>query len=215
MSSAVPRMSGTDRRDQLLEIARERFAERGYRATTAEVARAAGVSEALVIKHFGSKEDLFRAAVAAPLVERLEAALAEAKEREQAARGATPREHLRNLREFGADWIRLVAANRGLIFSLAREANAFPDVTRQLLGILGGIVQDVVDTLSGYADSEDYACLDPKMATHAAIGALTFAALTVDDPDAFAESYFAMTFRGVLSERGRARLEAAREGGDA
>ncbi|MCB5179248.1 TetR/AcrR family transcriptional regulator [Streptomyces antimicrobicus] len=52
------------RRAAILEAAREAFAERGFAKTTIrDVARRAGVTHGLVIRHFGSKEQLFLAAV--------------------------------------------------------------------------------------------------------------------------------------------------------
>ena len=57
----APRMAGSARRRHLLSVARQRFAEDGYHvATTSSIAREAGVSEPLLFKHFGSKEELFR-----------------------------------------------------------------------------------------------------------------------------------------------------------
>jgi AcrR family transcriptional regulator len=52
------------RRAAILEAARAAFAEHGFSGTTIrEVARRAGVTHGLVIRHFGSKERLFLAAV--------------------------------------------------------------------------------------------------------------------------------------------------------
>lgn len=51
----------------LLDAARELFARKDYRATTTrEVAEAAGVSEYLLFRHFGSKAGLFREALVVP-----------------------------------------------------------------------------------------------------------------------------------------------------
>jgi AcrR family transcriptional regulator len=55
-------MSAEDRRAAIIETARRVFVEKGfYRTTTRELAEAAGVSEALLFKHFPSKEALYRA----------------------------------------------------------------------------------------------------------------------------------------------------------
>jgi AcrR family transcriptional regulator len=52
-------------RTQILRAALPEFAERGYEgATTAGIARRAGVTQPLVHHHFGSKLELYRAAVA-------------------------------------------------------------------------------------------------------------------------------------------------------
>ncbi|MFG2078524.1 TetR/AcrR family transcriptional regulator [Nonomuraea maritima] len=51
-------------RAAILEAARETFAEHGYaRATIREIARRAGVTHGLVMRHFTSKEQLFVSAV--------------------------------------------------------------------------------------------------------------------------------------------------------
>jgi AcrR family transcriptional regulator len=48
---------------QILEAARAVFLERGFSATTADVASRAGISSASIFKHFSSKEALFFAAM--------------------------------------------------------------------------------------------------------------------------------------------------------
>lgn len=49
--------------DELLDVARQVFLERGIRATTAEVAERAGIAEGTVFLRFKSKDALFRAAM--------------------------------------------------------------------------------------------------------------------------------------------------------
>ena len=59
---ARKRISGTERKGLIIAAAREVFARAGYEAAkTLEIARAAKVSEALVYRHFPSKEALYRA----------------------------------------------------------------------------------------------------------------------------------------------------------
>jgi AcrR family transcriptional regulator len=58
------RPGGPDTRGQILDSARESFARRGFSGTTIRgVATAAGVDPALVHHYFGSKDDLFLAAL--------------------------------------------------------------------------------------------------------------------------------------------------------
>jgi AcrR family transcriptional regulator len=60
----MTRLPAAKRREQLLSTAARLFAEVGYaRATTAEIARAAGVSEPIIYRHFKSKKDLFVALI--------------------------------------------------------------------------------------------------------------------------------------------------------
>ena len=56
----MARMRAKDRRRQLLEVAAGLFAARGFRGTTtAELARAAGITEPILYRHFDNKLDLF------------------------------------------------------------------------------------------------------------------------------------------------------------
>jgi TetR/AcrR family transcriptional regulator len=56
------RMQGEERRRQLIDVAIQVFARNGFGGTkTKDIAAAAGVSEAIVFRHFASKEDLYRA----------------------------------------------------------------------------------------------------------------------------------------------------------
>ena len=56
------KMCGEDRRTAIIKTAQKVFVEKGfYRTTTRELAQAAGVSEALLFKHFPNKEALYSA----------------------------------------------------------------------------------------------------------------------------------------------------------
>lgn len=52
--------------EQILDAARAVFLREGFSAPTAEIARAADVSEGILFKRFGSKDDLFHAALKIP-----------------------------------------------------------------------------------------------------------------------------------------------------
>src|SRR5437588_3446184 len=55
-----PRMRKADRKRQLLTHAKQLFVTLGYHNTTTEkIARAAGISEPVLYRHFGSKKALF------------------------------------------------------------------------------------------------------------------------------------------------------------
>ncbi len=61
---ARARMTGSERRHQLIDIARSLFAERGYDATSIEeIAQRANVSKPVVYEHFGGKEGLYAVVV--------------------------------------------------------------------------------------------------------------------------------------------------------
>ncbi len=59
-TAAAPRMAASGRRTHLLETAARLFTEGSYHGTTtAEIARAAGISEPIIYRHFASKRDLY------------------------------------------------------------------------------------------------------------------------------------------------------------
>jgi AcrR family transcriptional regulator len=56
------RMSAEDRRLQILRVAVSLFSQKGFGGTTTrEIAQAAGVSEAMVFRHFATKQELYTA----------------------------------------------------------------------------------------------------------------------------------------------------------
>ncbi|WP_225824951.1 TetR/AcrR family transcriptional regulator [Streptomyces naphthomycinicus] len=59
-----PRTESADTRDRILGAAREEFSARGYEKTSVRgIAKAAGVDSALVHHYFGTKEQIFAAAI--------------------------------------------------------------------------------------------------------------------------------------------------------
>ena len=63
-SNQRKRMTGKERREQLLDIGRRLFAERGFEGTSIEeIAAQAGVSKPVVYEHFGGKEGLYAVVV--------------------------------------------------------------------------------------------------------------------------------------------------------
>jgi AcrR family transcriptional regulator len=56
------RMAAENRRSQIVAVASELFSQKGFRGTTTkEIADHAGVSEAIIFRHFATKDDLYRA----------------------------------------------------------------------------------------------------------------------------------------------------------
>ena len=57
-------MTGKERREQLLDVGRSLFAEKGFEGTSVEeIAAKAGVSKPVVYEHFGGKEGLYAVVV--------------------------------------------------------------------------------------------------------------------------------------------------------
>ncbi|MFA5028676.1 MAG: helix-turn-helix domain-containing protein [Candidatus Methylomirabilota bacterium] len=62
------RLTGEERRRQIVEAAAALFARKGFRGTkTREIAQAVGVSEAMLFKHFATKEELYAAIIEAKI----------------------------------------------------------------------------------------------------------------------------------------------------
>jgi len=81
------RLSGPERRSQLMEVGRAVFASHGYEATSIEeIAQRAGVSKPIVYEHFGAKEGLYAAIVdheMNDLVERVSVAISQGSSRQR------------------------------------------------------------------------------------------------------------------------------------
>lgn len=72
------RMTGAERREQLIEVARALFAENGFDATSVEeIATAASVSKPIIYEHFSSKDGLY-AVIVDHEAQRLETAISQA-----------------------------------------------------------------------------------------------------------------------------------------
>jgi len=108
-------MKADERRELVLRAATQVFGERGYvGATTAEVAKAAGVSQPYVVRIFGTKEALFLAVLQRALARLLEAFRAAlAADAAAVAAGAPTQKHHR----MGTAYAELLA-DRGLLLSL-------------------------------------------------------------------------------------------------
>lgn len=58
----VARMAAEDRRQQIIDVAVQLFSQKGFRGTTTkEIAHAAGVNEAIIFRHFATKQELYTA----------------------------------------------------------------------------------------------------------------------------------------------------------
>jgi|SRR5581483_1166377 len=64
MATPQLRYTAADRKEQILEIATGLFAQQGFQGTTTkQIAESSGVTEALIFRHFPSKEELYWAVI--------------------------------------------------------------------------------------------------------------------------------------------------------
>jgi AcrR family transcriptional regulator len=160
------RLSGVERRAAILEAASEVFAERGYHASSIDdIARAAGISKALIYEHFGSKEDLYLSLIglhAGELVERLA---------ENAGSGPPGSQRL----ERGIDvFFQFVEERRAAWRMLFREA-ADPEVAAALERVVGGVTDLVASLIAADpavpADDDPGSALAVEMLAQLVVGA--------------------------------------------
>ncbi|MFF7246563.1 MULTISPECIES: TetR family transcriptional regulator [unclassified Embleya] len=131
-------MTGKERREQLIDIGRTLFAERGYDATSVEeIAHKAGVSKPVVYEHFGGKEGLY-----AVVVDRETSALLDM------VTGALTGGHPRELLEQAAfalldyidqntDGFRILVRDSPVAQSTGTFASLISDIASQVEDVLG------------------------------------------------------------------------------
>jgi AcrR family transcriptional regulator len=165
VSSRRRRLPRDQRRQAILGAARELLLERGYGELTMErVARAAGVSKALVYDHFGHRREVYLAILAdeqVRMVQRLAPALAGG---DRAARvRSSVRAFLELVAEYGDGYAELfrnpVAHDPELAVELARVRESVADM---VAGVIAGDVGVPIEQV--------------KLPAHAVVGAMEAAA---------------------------------------
>ena len=132
------RMSGKERREQLLDVGRALFAERGFDATSIEeVAGRAGVSKPVVYEHFGGKEGLYAVVVDREmqrLLDKVAGALSGGHPRELVEQAAVA---LLDYVETDSDGFRILIRQSPVAASTGTFASLISDIASQVEHILG------------------------------------------------------------------------------
>jgi len=145
-TAARLRQSAEDRREQVLEAAVREFAEQGYHAaSTAAIARRAGISQPYIYALFPNKQELFLAAHD-EVIGRIRLRFGEA------ARGAsTPQEALERM---GMTYPELIGDRFALLFQLqSYAAAADPEIRRHVAAAFKALA-DEVRAVSGASPHE-------------------------------------------------------------
>jgi AcrR family transcriptional regulator len=132
------RMTGKERREQLLDVARALFAEKGFEVTSVEeIAHRAGVSKPVVYEHFGGKEGIY-----AVVVDREMEALMD--QIVNALSGGHPRELLEQAAcalldyiEGSSDGFRILVRDSPVASSTGTFSSLLSDIASQVESILG------------------------------------------------------------------------------
>ena len=132
------RMRGTERREQLIDVSRRLFAEKGVEGTSVEeIAARAEVSKPVVYEHFGGKEGLYAVVVdreVGHLLARIESALADAvRSRELVERAALA---LLDYVETHTDGFRILVRDSSVASSSGSFASLLSDIASQVEGLL-------------------------------------------------------------------------------
>ena len=131
-------MTGKERREQLLDVGRVLFAERGYEGTSVEeIAHKAGVSKPVVYEHFGGKEGLYAVVVDREMRQLLDMVTG-------ALTGGHPRELLEQAAfalldyiEQYTDGFRILVRDSPVAQSTGMFASLISDIATQVEDILG------------------------------------------------------------------------------
>jgi AcrR family transcriptional regulator len=137
--SARVRMSGKERREQLLDVGRALFAEKGFDGTSIEeIAAKAGVSKPVVYEHFGGKEGLYAVVVdreVRRLLDRITAALVGADPRELLEQAASA---LLEYVERDTDGFRILVRDSPVASTSGTFASLISDIATQVEHVLAG-----------------------------------------------------------------------------
>ncbi|PVE13528.1 TetR family transcriptional regulator [Streptomyces scopuliridis RB72] len=132
------RMTGAERREQLLDIGRTVFAEKGFEATSVEeIAAKAGVSKPVVYEHFGGKEGLYAVVVdreMRQLLDMVTSALTAGHPRELLEQAAFA---LLDYIEMYTDGFRILVRDSPVAQSTGTFASLISDIATQVEDILG------------------------------------------------------------------------------
>ncbi|WP_189061030.1 TetR/AcrR family transcriptional regulator [Longimycelium tulufanense] len=131
-------MTGKERREQLLDVGRALFAEKGFEAASIEeIAHRAGVSKPVVYEHFGGKEGLYAVVVdreMRSLLDRIVSALTGGHPRQLLEQAATA---LLDYIEDCTDGFRILVRDSPVASASGTFSSLLNDIASQVEHILG------------------------------------------------------------------------------
>ncbi|MCX7285330.1 MAG: TetR/AcrR family transcriptional regulator [Novosphingobium sp.] len=168
----MPRVTPADRRDRIIEAAREEFATHGFAlARMEDVAKRVGISRAALYLAFDSKEALFRALVSEVITALMPTLL-------PSDYGTLPAPAL--LRAFIRNAMKRMAAPDMAFLPrlIVGEGRNFPELAQfyhetATICVLGAVERLILHGV----ERGEFACVDARMAAHGVTGSIVHAAL--------------------------------------
>jgi len=143
--STTQRLTADQRRNEILDVALDLFAERGlYGTSTDEIARRAGISQPYLFRLFGTKKELYRATTRLKMEEVYQAF-------ERASRGKSGQEALQAM---GDAYRELIANRERLQLMLQCFAAAEDDEIREDVRRVWRDLVELVERVSGASPDE-------------------------------------------------------------
>ncbi len=137
--AARTRMTGAERREQLIGVARSLFADRGFEGTSVEeIAAQAQVSKPVVYEHFGGKEGLYAVVVdreVRALLDGIRGSLTAGGSRELIEQATLA---LLDYVEAHSDGFRILARDSSVGSTTGSFASILSDIASEVEGILAG-----------------------------------------------------------------------------
>lgn len=168
------RLAAADRRDQILAAARQVFIQSGLAgARVREISAVAGINEALLYRHFDSKDEMFEAAIAQPLEEGVQRLLAMGADAEAyVGRGQAHRDWIARLLDGLLDaMIEVVPLLGVVLFADPERGEAF--YTKHFVPAIDAIAAAIEAT----DELWEHSAFDARMISATVVGTCTLMAL--------------------------------------
>jgi AcrR family transcriptional regulator len=163
------RLAASDRRAQILEAARRVFTRSGFAGSRIKtISEEAGVNEALLYRHFASKEELFEAAIVEPLQESVERLLAIGRSAgEHMDSEESRRAYVAQLMEEMLSGVMEIAPLMGVVLFSDEERGA-SFYREHFAPALGRLTDGLAAYQAAHADPQSY---DPRLVIELSVGA--------------------------------------------
>lgn len=168
----APRRAPGEVRELLLESAKEMFSKHGYDySSTKRIAERAGVAEALLFRHFGSKAQLFREAIVEPMVAVLQGYA------DQWAGYDHPHQAEQPVHDFVATFFDTLSDRRGSALALTAVSNYSDDIVEDADAPLADVLRAIEQVVIQEAARFGYQGLNTPITARVGVGSVLAAAV--------------------------------------